>query len=195
MLEVHPGFVFDVASSLDDLVVLYRKKGTVEASFKDPNAVEEELKAIAEAEKEKRLLDEKKVQDVKDKKSTKRSIESDGSEEARKEFSPKSVAPSSGEWKDDEIHSESFTQLEHTLDNMLRSKGDSARGRNTWQARQMGGQGDPFYRDSAGFDVGIGMTIEHGRAVFREKWGHRDCDIRAIGLRPEDAWRLEHDWD
>ena len=101
MLEVHPGFVFDVASSLDDLVVLYRKKGTVEASFKDPNAVEEELKAIAEAEKEKRLLDEKKVQDVKDKKSTKRSIESDGSEEARKEFSPKSVAPSSGEWKDD----------------------------------------------------------------------------------------------
>lgn len=195
MLEVHPGFVFDVASSLDDLIVLYRKKGTAEASFKDPNAVEEELKAIAEAEKEKKLLDEKKAQDVKDKKSPKMTIESDSSEEASKEFSPKSVAPSSGKWEDDEIHSERFTQLEHTLDNMLRSKGDSARGRNTWQARQMGGQGDPFYRDSAGFDVGIGMTIEHGRAVFREKWGHRDCDIRAIGLRPEDAWRVEHDWD
>ena len=39
------------------------------------------------------------------------------------------------------------------------------------------------------------MTIDHGRAVFAEKWGHRDCDISAIGLRPEDAWKVEHDWD
>jgi hypothetical protein len=38
------------------------------------------------------------------------------------------------------------------------------------------------------------MTIEHGKRVFAEKWGHRDCDIRAIGLMPEDAWKLEHDW-
>lgn len=49
--------------------------------------------------------------------------------------------------------------------------------------------------DSAGFEQGIQMTIEHGRAVFREKWGHRDCDIYAVGLRADDAWRVEHDWD
>jgi hypothetical protein len=184
MLEVHPGFIFDVASSLDDLIVLYRKKNTVEPSFKDPNAVEEELKAIAQAEKE-----------VNDEKSSKRE-ERDWNLEADKEFSakPANSGPSNGKWEDDEIHSERFTQIEHTLDSMLRSKGESARGRNTWQARQTGGQGDPFYRDSAGFDIGIQMTIEHGRAVFREKWGHRDCDLRAIGLMPDDAWKVEHDW-
>jgi hypothetical protein len=58
----------------------------------------------------------------------------------------------------------------------------------------MGGQGDPFYRDSAGFEQAILMTIEHVRNVFREKWGHRDCDIVAKGLKPEHAWRVEHDW-
>lgn len=39
------------------------------------------------------------------------------------------------------------------------------------------------------------MTIEHGRAVFREKWGHRDCDTVSIGLKPEDAWKVLHDWE
>lgn len=41
-----------VGSSMDDLIVLYRKKNTVDASFKDPNAIEGELKAIAESDKE-----------------------------------------------------------------------------------------------------------------------------------------------
>jgi hypothetical protein len=193
MLEVHPGFVFDVASSLDDLIVLYRKKNTVEASFKDPNVIEEELKAIAKSEKD---LKDKKGQDLN--KSSK-GEETDWDFEASKESAASSTsgngAASNSKWEDDEIYSEGFKQMEHTLDNMLRSKGDSARGRNTWQARQTGGQGDPFYRDSAGFDIGIQMTIEHGRAVFREKWGHRDCDIRGIGLMPEDAWKVEHDWE
>jgi hypothetical protein len=196
MVEVHPGFVFDVASSLDDLVVLYRKKDTVEASFKDPNSIEEELKAMAELENE--LNVEKTAKKI-EKSSRRREMERDMDFKASKESSSSVTAGnllvSSGKWKDDEIHSERFTQLEHTLDSMLRSKGASARGRNTWQARQTGGQGDPFYRDSAGFDIGIQMTIEHGRAVFREKWGHRDCDIRAIGLMPDDAWKLEHDWE
>lgn len=78
---------------------------------------------------------------------------------------------------------------------MQGSKHENSRGRNTWQSRQVGGQGDPFYRDSEGFDQGIQMTIEHGRNVFAQKWGHRDCDIVAKGLVPTDAWRVEHDWD
>ena len=39
-----------------------------------------------------------------------------------------------------------------------------------------------------------GVTIEHVRPMFAEKWGDRDCDIRALVLRPEDAWKGEHDW-
>ncbi|AEO62014.1 hypothetical protein MYCTH_2121768 [Thermothelomyces thermophilus ATCC 42464] len=68
-------------------------------------------------------------------------------------------------------------------------------GRNTWQARQKGGQGEPFYRDPDGFEAGVGMLIDLGRAVFAEKWGHRGCDVARMGVTGEDAWRLERDWD
>jgi hypothetical protein len=110
-----------------------------------------------------------------------------------KEFTARPTSPKN--WEDDEIRSQSFDDMIKILDTMQHSKWANARGRNTWQARQTGGQGDPFYRDSAGFDIGIQMTIEHGRAVFREKWGHRDCDIVDMGLMPDDAWKMEHDWD
>ncbi|KAL2185551.1 hypothetical protein L209DRAFT_773813 [Thermothelomyces heterothallicus CBS 203.75] len=68
-------------------------------------------------------------------------------------------------------------------------------GRNTWQARQKGGEGEPFYRDPDGFEAGVGMLIDLGRAVFAEKWGHRGCDVARMGVTGEDAWRLERDWD
>lgn len=97
------------------------------------------------------------------------------------------------EWQEDVLHSETFKKMTKTLDQMQGSKG-RGKTRNSWQGRQMGGQGDPFYRDSAGFEEAILITIEHGRRIFREKWGHRDCDIVAKGLKPEDAWRVEHDW-
>ncbi|KAE9365820.1 hypothetical protein N431DRAFT_487725 [Stipitochalara longipes BDJ] len=166
--DANPGYVFDVASSLDDLVVLYRKKGGVEASFTDPNV--------------------ERVEEAKDVKKSE-----DGNSQLSKEFAASEKARR-GKWEDDEIASERFEQLERTLDAMSHSKGAASGGRNTWQARQTGGQGDPFYRDSLGFEKGIWMTIEHGKAVFAEKWGHRDCDIRAIGLMPDDAWKVEHDW-
>ncbi len=39
------------------------------------------------------------------------------------------------------------------------------------------------------------MTIDHGRRVFAEKWGHRDCDIKPIGLQTSDMWAVGHDWE
>jgi hypothetical protein len=41
--ETVSGMVFDAASSLDDLTVLYRKKDTAEASFVDLDRLEEEV--------------------------------------------------------------------------------------------------------------------------------------------------------
>ncbi|KAK3370823.1 hypothetical protein B0T24DRAFT_530924 [Lasiosphaeria ovina] len=67
--------------------------------------------------------------------------------------------------------------------------------RNTWQLRQTGGQGEPFARDAEGFETGLHMMIDTGRSVFAEKWGHRGCDIARIGIRADDAWQLERDWD
>ncbi|RDW64947.1 hypothetical protein BP6252_10598 [Coleophoma cylindrospora] len=97
-------------------------------------------------------------------------------------------------FEEDTLNSSAFRQLFDTCDAMQRSK-NSGSERNTWQARQGGGVGDPFYRDPDGFEKGIQMTIEFGRSVYREKWGHRDCDIVDIGLKPDEAWKVEHDWD
>lgn len=65
--------------------------------------------------------------------------------------------------------------------------------RNMWQLRQGGGEGEPFYRDQEGFQVGLDTMIEAGRRVFADKWGHRGCDI--FDRTDKDAWRLQRDWN
>ncbi|KAK3939250.1 hypothetical protein QBC46DRAFT_438173, partial [Diplogelasinospora grovesii] len=77
----------------------------------------------------------------------------------------------------------------------LKYTGGAGGDRNTWQMRQSGGRGEPFYRDPEGFETGLRMLIDTGRAVFAEKWGHRGCDIAQVGITAEDEWRLERDWD
>lgn len=34
-----------------------------------------------------------------------------------------------------------------------------------------------------------------GESVYAEKWGHRECDLRGVGLNLGDAWKVEHDWE
>lgn len=171
------GAIWDIASSLDDLEVLYRKKGGPEPSFVDPNAIEEELAQLS---------------------STLSSLSpsSPTSQPGPRDLGLSSLFPSSKtrEWHDEPIAQESWKKILDVLDHMGHSKVANKNGRNTWQGRQVGGQDDPYYRDSEGFEIGIQMTIEHGRRVFAEKWGHRDCDLRAQGLVAKDAWRVEKDW-
>ncbi|KAI9730772.1 MAG: hypothetical protein M1818_008052 [Claussenomyces sp. TS43310] len=145
--------LWDVASTLDDLEVLYRRTSSPPPSFTDPNKPEDE--------NARRSLDSRKTED----------------------------------WPEDTLNSSTYYAIKQVFDAMQNSKLNAAGGRNLWQARQSGGQGEPFYRDPQGFEQAILMTIEHGRAVFAEKWGHRDCNIVDSGLRPDDAWQVEHDWD
>ena len=189
------GSIYDVASSLDDLIVLYRKKSgpdgmaIKEASFVDPNVQEAELAAKAAAEKlpqksgKKNPTESPKIIPRRDDASVK------AFEEAAKAGGR--PAPASN-WVEDTIKSSNFDAIERTLDRMQGSKNSGER--NKWQSRQGGGKGEPFYRDSEGFETAIQMTIAHGRNIFSEKWGHRDCDIVAKGYKPEDAWRVDHDW-
>lgn len=215
--EKPSGLIYDVASSLDDLIVLYRKRKAPdgakvpEVKFIDPNVVEAELQEIAEAENaleqagwgaEDDVSLPKRVsngpsQTSEDGQPRTESKRAPADEESSKAFEKAAVNPPSGsllasKWEEDTLDSDLFKALTKTLDDMQNSK--SSGERNKWQARQTGGQGDPFYRDSRGFEDAILMTIEHGRHIFREKWGHRDCDIVAMGLKPEDAWKVEHDW-
>ncbi|RDL40792.1 uncharacterized protein BP5553_00771 [Venustampulla echinocandica] len=193
IIEDPVGMIYDVASSLDDLLVLYRK---VEAnpsggevpgvSFTDPNEVEKKLEEMEQSENELEA-------ELNNRSLAVRSVQ------PRDEASTNNSASTSvvTAWQEDNPFpspSPLFLNLLHTLDSMVASKHSSKGGRNTWQGRAKGGEGDPFYRDSAGFENAILMTIEHGRRVFAEKWGHRDCDLADVGLKPDDAWLVEHDW-
>lgn len=113
------------------------------------------------------------------------------------------------------LNSERFRSLHKLLDDIQRSKSDAKYGRNLWQAEQRGGKGEPFYQNpvvgisvlcntnlwklifsenTQGFEKGIRHWIKTGRAVFAEKWGHRDCDIWEIGKEIDKAWEYKKDW-
>lgn len=185
------GFLIDVGESIDDLYTLYRKSDSPAATFVDPKTFEEEKKE-EEEKKDKRATDKEESDSDSD-------SEANASSSASKEAWYKhllSPAPPNTSWRvpTDAINSPNFTHLLHTAEAMQHSKATGSKGRNMWQARQRGGEGDPFYRDAMGFERGILMAIEHGRQVYAEKWGHRGCDIFDLGLGLEDAWRVEKDW-
>jgi hypothetical protein len=95
-----------------------------------------------------------------------------------------------------EKHGETFGNLFEVGRRMEAMKyADGGGWRNMWQLRQSGGADEPFYRDPEGFETGLRMLIDTGRAVFAEKWGHRGCDLTNMGYKAEDAWKLERDWD
>ncbi|TPX09115.1 uncharacterized protein E0L32_001622 [Thyridium curvatum] len=70
------------------------------------------------------------------------------------------------------------------------------RGRNTWQASQHGGFGDPYFYYPEGFASAFDVLTEAGKEVYRRKWGHRDCDIvEGTALKLWDQWQVERDWE
>jgi len=168
------GQVSDVASSLDDLEVLYRKKSGPPPSFTDPNPPEPEPADNEEGE---------------------------AGEAGVRNDVPRSKSLRTWDavpevhWPEDKLGSETYSEIMRTFGAMDASKYRGSEGRNTWQHRQAGGEGEPYYRDPEGFESAIQMTIEHGRQVYAEKWGHRDCNLVEVGLRPEHAWRVEKDWE
>ncbi|KAF2400698.1 hypothetical protein EJ06DRAFT_529815 [Trichodelitschia bisporula] len=97
--------------------------------------------------------------------------------------------------EEDALASQAFHLLAKRLDVLQREKNSNARGRNTWQAQQFGGKGEPYYRDPEGFETALQMTIKFGREVMAEKWGRKGCSLRSGGLQIEDQWRVRHDSD
>ncbi|KAG6011497.1 hypothetical protein E4U54_008057 [Claviceps lovelessii] len=88
-----------------------------------------------------------------------------------------------------------WQKLRETVAEMERYKHGS-RGRNTWQAGQRGGQGEPYYYPARGVQTAFEMLTETGRRIYAEKWGHQNCDLLGEGgLKLEDQWRVQHDWE
>ncbi|XXG97393.1 hypothetical protein Hte_003694 [Hypoxylon texense] len=161
------GLVFDVATVLDDIAALFRVPGAHAAFRGDPVYAEsgEGSSATERAHKEAEL---KREQDM-------------------------------WPWVDKE--GETFAHLVEVAGRMQEVKwaagaDEAARRRNAWVGgRQTGGRDDPFYRDPEGFAAGVDILTDAGRRVFADKWGHRGCDLLAVGVEGKDAWRLERDWD
>jgi hypothetical protein len=170
------GSFLDISLSLDDLIVLYRKKSPVKVSFTIPASEQEELNR--EQEEERKFEEQKKAEEEKKK-----------VEEREKPRQIEKISPST--WISDELGSPAFKQLLGVVEKMERHK--VRIGRNTWQGRQTGGKGEPYYRDPEGFEKAIQMTTQMGEDVYVRKWGLRTCDLLPFGRKAGDEWRMGHD--
>jgi hypothetical protein len=165
------GIVTDVGTVLDDLRALYRVEG-VKPSFTDPNPKapdplpEEEMPKLARRV----ARGGKGIPDVQN-----------GTEDLKRQEDPNLAY---------------WISLRETSNSMFHFKNSNSRGRNTWQSGQHGGTHEPFHYDSDGFSAAFEIISEAGKEVFRQKWGHRDCNlIGGAGLKLGDEWKVEKDWE
>ncbi|TVY85281.1 hypothetical protein LSUE1_G001288 [Lachnellula suecica] len=116
-------------------------------------------------------------------------------EERREEQDLRSFTREEGKhWVTDSPNSKAHLQLLDVVGAMAEAKGGGD-ARNSWQARQSGGKGEPYYRDPEGFEIAIAMTTQTGKDIYAEKWGHKACSLLEWGRKAGDEWRIEHDWE
>ncbi|KAL9639223.1 MAG: hypothetical protein Q9164_001045 [Protoblastenia rupestris] len=167
--------VFDVGSSLEDLEVLYRRR-RIRGGRRSA--------AAAAASKEKRKEDEDSV--------SRSSFTNTSTTAINKPASPE-ILKYLEETEEDERGGPDWHALTEKLESMAQAKREDPY-RNSWQLKQRGGQGEPYYYDADGWEKALQMTIDTGLKINEEKWGHRGCDIRGAGLKEGDQWMVEHDW-
>ena len=189
------GIIAVVNTILEDLAVLYRVGDVADLKFVDPNPpppkeedkeANKDGKIEGEEGKEGKEGEEgKEAREIEKTRETEK--ETGDKKDATKQEKPQSLPsgdPNLNKWR----------RLRDVANRMNDYK-YAGPDRNTWQAGQKGGQGEPFYYPYQGIAEGISVIIEAGREVYRRKWGHRDCDlIDGAGLSLGDEWRVEKDW-
>lgn len=178
------GEIFDMTDSLPDLSVFYRQ-----GSHRGDGKAEAEAEVEAEAEKH-----------VDPASSTERIFQAErsrGRPPVEKYLSVSSPAPSSSTPSHHPTAHQTSTPTTYhhfrslLLHSQLLKRNDTER--NSWQHRQKGGSGEPFYYDPEGFETALQMTIETGIKINEEKWGHKGCDLIGAGRKWGDAWRVGKD--
>ncbi|KAK4160827.1 hypothetical protein QBC43DRAFT_324704 [Cladorrhinum sp. PSN259] len=163
--DVKAGIIVDVATTLEDLSVLYRIGLEGEVNFVDPNPKMDVGSEGGKVRKRDQVLEKERA---------KRGLNILG--------------------KRDDDNLVKWDKLVKTADRQFQHK-HSDRGRNTWQLGQHGGKGEPFYYPAAGLAEAMELLTETGKEIYRRKWGHRDCDlIDGARLGFDDAWMVEKDW-
>lgn len=207
--------VYDVSRSLDDLELLFRRSrktsgGSGTSGAEDPSRLRRD---DLDADVEKRSWGEgsstisPSLEDEDEHKASDSHAPSD--EHKASSFLPhpsssssSSASPSTPEIKayleeteEDTRGGPAYQKLKDMAEGMAKEKREDPY-RNSWQLKQRGGQGEPYYYDADGWEKALQMTIEAGVKINEEKWGHRGCDLIGEGKRKEgEQWMLEHDWE
>ncbi|KAL8945999.1 MAG: hypothetical protein Q9222_007545 [Ikaeria aurantiellina] len=174
------GMIYDVTNSLEDLEVLYRRRPITKAADDDGAAAKTE----GEEEKEEKQK-ERRRDDTPTSNSTLIITPNPSSSSEKNKAYLASTTP-------DTLASPLFHNLTARLEAIQDTKRKDPE-RNSWQHRQNGGEGEPYYYDPEGWERALQMTIEVGGRINEEKWGHKGCDIKKAGLKEGDQWRVEHD--
>ncbi|KAK0737935.1 hypothetical protein B0T18DRAFT_333477 [Schizothecium vesticola] len=170
--DARAGIIVDVSTTLTDLAALYRLDG-VAVGFTDPNPPTPKAHFWDKAKRDDDPLANATTTD-------------EASDERARLYRPDPR-------RDDNDDLERWRAILRTSDAMFHHKNDDKQ-RNTWQLGQRGGQGEPFYYDALGLDVGINLATDMGREVYRLKWGHKDCRlIEGAGLKAKDQWKVKYD--
>ncbi|KAI1367090.1 hypothetical protein F5Y08DRAFT_299385 [Xylaria arbuscula] len=204
------GIINDVSTVMDDLAALYRDPEVI-PNFTDPNPIpEEELKQIEQPEEDAATNKEEPAEDDGAAKEEVKPVEqpSEKPSEETPEESTETPAAKAVERRDTGSSGKTsgsgiaqamdyFRALLKVADDMGAYKYRSDNhARNSWQSSQHGGVGEPYYYNADGFATSFWILTEAGRQVFREKWGHRDCDlVKETALQLDDQWRVEKDWE
>ncbi|KAK5637086.1 hypothetical protein RRF57_012798 [Xylaria bambusicola] len=204
------GIINDVSTVMDDLAALYRDPAVV-PQFTDPNPIsDEELEQMEQteedvaADKDEPTEDngasgeEVKPEERPSAKPTESSINKSAETPAAKPVEKRKAESSESSSGSGIAHAmDYFRALLKVADDMGAYKYRSDNNaRNSWQASQHGGAGEPYHYDADGFAKSFWILTEAGREVFREKWGHRDCDlVKETALQLDDQWRVEKDWE
>ncbi|KAI1277493.1 hypothetical protein F5Y07DRAFT_363132 [Xylaria sp. FL0933] len=209
------GIINDVSTVMEDLAALYRDPAVV-PRFDDPNPIsEDKLESIDQPEEDGTAGKDESVQDDETASEEAVPIEQPSSGKSagkpaeefvekpkekpteqpaeRREIGNTGSASGSGS-----AHAiDYFRALLKVVDDMGTYKYRSDNfARNSWQGSQHGGVGEPYHYNADGFATSFWILTEAGREVFRQKWGHRDCDlVKETALQLEDQWRVEKDWE
>ncbi|GAW21598.1 hypothetical protein ANO14919_111210 [Xylariales sp. No.14919] len=204
------GIINDVSTVMEDLAALYRDP-TVVPRFADPNPIpEDELEKVDQPNEDETAdkgestqndeatgKDTKPVEQHPEKSSGKSSEKSTGEppkKPTERRFAGEGSKKTGGSGIAQAI--DYFRALLKVADDMGAYKYRSENSaRNSWQGSQHGGVGEPYYYNADGFATSFWILTEAGREIFRQKWGHRDCDlVQETALKLDDQWRVEKDW-
>ena len=188
------GTVFDVGRSLDNLEVLYRRQ-------KKANVVRrgtEDEKTVVEVGEHGKITIGASSNENNSTATIAAAAHPPNNNEDEKinndnTSTPEENAHYLSSTEPDTLGGPGFTALQTLLESLADEKRKDPY-RNSWQLKQTGGVGEPFYYDADGWEEALQLTIAAGVEVYERKWGHKGCDIQYLkDLKLGDQWGVERD--